>query len=246
MTPPDIALIERATVAAVAPEALEELDGWLLPFDSGTINRARAAVPLTHQACDESLLARIEARYLARGLPPAFRLATEPCFEGLRRDLLGRGYRTERPALVQVGTTQAMLEVTDQPPADTDPAPDAAWAALFLGEGFDPVDGASRVKALSRAHGTRFASVREGDGTVAAGAGAFSHGWASVHGMRTNAAFRRRGFAGRVLAGLARAAQQQGLARTFLQVEEGNAAAEALYRRAGFSTVWSYEYWRRP
>ena len=27
--------IERATVAAVSPLAVEELDGWLLPFDDG-------------------------------------------------------------------------------------------------------------------------------------------------------------------------------------------------------------------
>ena len=29
--------IERATVSAVSPEAVEELDGWLLAFDSGSV-----------------------------------------------------------------------------------------------------------------------------------------------------------------------------------------------------------------
>ncbi len=29
----DVESIERATVAAVSPHALEEIDGWLLPFD---------------------------------------------------------------------------------------------------------------------------------------------------------------------------------------------------------------------
>ena len=44
VAPPDIEAIERATVAAVAPEACEELDGWLLPFDRGIVKRARSAV----------------------------------------------------------------------------------------------------------------------------------------------------------------------------------------------------------
>jgi hypothetical protein len=89
-------------------------------------------------------------------------------------------------------------------PAEVDTAPDEAWAALFLGEGFDPVDGAHRVRVLARAQGSLYASVREGGRTVAAGAMAFGHGWASVHGMRTDAAQRGHGLAGRVLAGLAR------------------------------------------
>ena len=100
-----------------------------------------------------------------------------------------------------------------------------------------PADGASRVAALGRAPGSLYASVREGGQTVAAGRGApFRHGWVSVHGMRTAPAWRGRGLAGRVLAALADAAMARGVARCFLQVEAGNAAAQALYRRAGFVT----------
>jgi len=88
--------------------------------------------------------------------------------------------------------------------------------------------------------------VRENGTTVAAGAGAFSHGWASVHGMRTDQACRGRGLAGRVLAGIAEVAARRGIDRVFLQVEDVNAPALALYRRAGFETAWSYDYWRKP
>jgi N-acetylglutamate synthase len=48
-----------------------------------------------------------------------------------------------------------------------------------------------------------------------------------------------------VLASLAQAAQARGCERMFLQVETQNAAALSLYRRAGFTTAWSYAYWRR-
>jgi ribosomal protein S18 acetylase RimI-like enzyme len=73
-----------------------------------------------------------------------------------------------------------------------------------------------------------------------------SHGWCSIHGMRTLPAQRGRGLAARVMAGLADAATERQLTRTFLQVEEGNAAALALYCRAGFTTAWRYHYWRHP
>jgi len=246
MTSSDIESIERATLAAVSPEAVEEFQGWLLPFDSGTVSRAHSAVPLRHVPPGEDMVDQVEARYRARGLRTVFRLANEACFDSLRRELARRGYQAGKPVLVQVAPVLAMRAVSAAAPAETADVPDAAWAALFLAEGFDPVDGASRVKALSRASGSVYASVRESGKTVAAGAGAFSHGWSSVHGMRTDQAFRGRGLAGRVLAGIAAVAEQRGIARAFLQVEDVNTPALALYRRAGFETVWSYDYWRQP
>lgn len=197
MTSSDIETIERATIAAVSPEAFEEFEGWILPFDSGTVSRARSAVPLRHRPADASMVGQIEARYQTRGLPPVFRLANEACFDGLRLELIRRGYQSGRPVLVQVAPVEAMRKASAELPAETASSPDAAWAALFLAEGFDPVDGASRVKALSRAGDSVYASVRENGKTVAAGAGAFNQGWSSVHGMRTDQACRGRGLAGR-------------------------------------------------
>jgi N-acetylglutamate synthase len=246
MTSSDIETLERATVAAVSPDTVEEFHGWLLAFNSGTVSRARSAVPLSHVPVETAMIDKIEARYRARGLPAMFRLAREACFDNLRQDLARRGYQTGRPMLVQVGSVQAMRNVCAATPAETADLPDAEWAALFLAEGFDPVDGVSRVRALGRARNSVFASIRENGKTVAAGAGAFSHGWSSVHGMRTDQAFRGRGLAGRVLAGIAAVAAQRGIERVFLQVEDTNNSGLALYRRAGFKTVWSYDYWSQP
>jgi len=243
----DIEAIERATVAAVAPEASEELDGWLLPFDSGTVKRARSAVPLHRSAVDHGTLDRIEDRYDSRQVAPALRLADAGCFDGLRAELERRHYVDDNPTCVQLGSLQRMRQLVagGGALADVDRAPDDAWAALFLGEGFDPVDGAHRVRSLARAKGSLYASVREGGRTLAAGAMAFGHGWASVHGMRTDKAHRGKGLAGRVLAGLAQAALARGFERAFLQVDAQNHPAQALYRRAGFQTRWQYRYWQR-
>ena len=242
-TAPEIEAIERATVAAVSPEAVEEWAGWLLPFSAGTIQRARSAVPLQHDGAEPDAVARIEARYRARDLPPRFRLPDAARFDPMRDELMRRGYRDTSPTLVQTGRADAMRRVTDQPPADVALVPDAAWDQVFLGPGFDPIDGAHRVRALRRTPDAVYASVREGSRTLAVGAIAFGFGWVSLHGMRTDLARRGEGLARRILAGLAAAALDRGMHRIALQVEEGNAAACALYRRAGFETVWRYRYW---
>jgi ribosomal protein S18 acetylase RimI-like enzyme len=243
MTDEEIEAIERATVAAVSPQALEEIPGWLLPFDGGTVGRARSAVPLAHGSPAPGVAATIEARYAAHGVPVMLRLPSAAGFDAFRAALHERGWVPGKPTLVQVASARDVANLATGAPAGTADRPDAAWAAVFTGEGFDAVDGASRVATLSRAPGALFASVREGDATVAAGMGGFSHGWASVHGMRTAQAHRGRGLAGRILSTLARAALERGIARMFLQVEQSNTTAQSLYRRAGFTTAWSYSYW---
>jgi GNAT superfamily N-acetyltransferase len=245
LIPNDIEAIERATVAAVSPEVVEELEGWLLSFDTGAVGRAKSAVPLRHAACDATAVQEIEARFEARGLPALFRIADDPCFELIRTELKRRGYRAGRPTLVQIAASKSVRLVSPDATAEVATAPDASWAEVFLGDGFDPVDGASRVKALSRARGSVYASVREDGRAIAAGAAAFGYGWASVHGMRTAQARRGEGLAARVLATLAAVALKRGMERMFLQVEDNNAPALALYRRAGFETAWGYAYWRR-
>ena len=242
VTTADVEAIERATVDAVAPQAIHEIEGWLLPFDSGSIGRAKSAVPLRH-SIGTSEFEPIQAAYAARAQPLVFRLPDAPGCADFKQRLRALGYRPGKPTLVQTAACRTVLQVTSEPLAELDRVPDAAWAALFLGEGFDPVDGASRVASLSRAQGTLFASLRQGGHTLAAGAGAYSWGWASAHGMRTAQGMRGRGLAGRVLASIAQEAIQRGIERMFLQVEEGNAPALALYRRAGFSTAWRYQYW---
>lgn len=248
--PGDIEAIERATLLAVAPQWVEPLgdEPWLLPMDKGTVTRAKSAVPLRHDLAlpaPADLLDRIEARYAAKGLPTLVRLAEAHCFDGLTAILAARGYQADKPTHTQVGTNRAMAAVSQGEPAQVDTAPDAGWKSVFLGPGFDPVDGASRVQALTRGSSNLFASVRENGATVAAGAVSFGHGWASVHGMRTDLAARGRGLAGRVLAGLAQAALARGFERVFLQVEADNESAQALYRRAGFQPAWTYRYWHR-
>lgn len=241
----DIDAIERATLAAVAPERVEAIDGWLLPMDTGTVGRAHSAVPLHHGVHDPALIDAITQRYRDAGRRMVFRLPDVPAFEAWWPLLAARGFKREQPTLTQTGPLDGLLALAGRTDGvSLDARPDGAWMAMFLGEGLDPVDGASRSKALSRAEGTLFASLREDGETLACGAACFSHGWLSMHGLRTAARQRGKGLAGRMIRAMALEAQRRGIARAFLQVDGSNAPALALYRRGGMSTAWSYAYWR--
>ena len=242
----DIATLERSTLDAVAPPRVAEIDGWLLPLEKTTIGRAKSAVPLRHHAIDGQDVARIEATYAQHGLPAQFRVADVVGLENIHAVLRQQGYQAEQSTLVQVGSAMHMRDLASSSGLILQTQPTPAWADVYTAKGFDPVDGAHRVAALSRGKNAVYAHIRDGGTPVAAGVGSFSHGWASIHGMRTVHSHRGKGLARSVLAAIAREAQTRGLDRIFLQVEDGNAAALTLYRRAGFSTAWRYYYWRKP
>jgi ribosomal protein S18 acetylase RimI-like enzyme len=245
--PADVEAIEQATVAALSPDEAIEIGGWLVALGSGAPRRSRSAVPLRHDVpADPEILSAIEAEYARRDLPPAFRIADAPGLEPVRQALSDRGYRFEQPTLVMVGETAGLRAVASGGTCELQASPDESWTSVYLGPGFDPVDGTSRIELLTRSADNRFGAVRDQRVALAVGVVSFGNGWASVHGMRTAAERRGQGLAGRVLAGLAQAAEDRGLSRVFLQVEEPNAPARALYWRAGFERAWRYFYWQRP
>lgn len=245
ISPADVEAIERATLAAVAPSRVEAVGRWLVPLNPGTIGRAKSAVPVAHDlAVDLGQVALIESLFEQAGLPAQFRIADVSGLQALRGALQARGYQPTQRTLVKVGSVLDMSTVNALR-AECSRVPPPGWADVFCGPGFDPQDGAHRVAVLSRSPGALYASVKREGRIAAVGVGSFGNDWVSVHGMRTDEAFRGQGLAGQILAGIAEEARARGIARVFLQVLEANAPAQALYRRAGFHRAWLYDYWAR-
>lgn len=241
----DIESLERATLDAVGPAEIAALPGWLLPFDSSTVGRAISAVPLRHADLNPALVPQIEARYAQRGLKTQFRVADVPGLAALRHGLLEHGYTPQQPTLTLVGKVSTWPAVPAGTKVQLSTQPTQAWTSVYLSEDFDPVDGANRVRALSRGQCLVYASLSDASGAIAAGTAAFSQGWASLHGLRTVARERGKGCASTLIAALGQEAQTRKVERCFLQVEEGNAPAIRLYRSLGFQTAWLYHYWRK-
>jgi GNAT superfamily N-acetyltransferase len=237
----DIEVLERDVVAAVAPREVVEIGGFLVPLDPGTIGRAKSAVPLRHDLDALGVDAVVEA-YRSRGLAPAFRLADAPGLDAVRAAVARHGLTGQQPTVMKLGDV-AGLSALSEGPARILERPDEAWSAVFLGEGFDPVDGAHRVAALSRSPDALYGAAGDDGATHAVGVASFGAAWGGVHGMRTLPAHRGRGHAAAILAALGRAMAERGVTRVFLQVEAGN-PARRIYRRAGFTPAWTYRYWR--
>jgi ribosomal protein S18 acetylase RimI-like enzyme len=240
----EVGQLERAIIAAVAPPAVLEIDGWIAAFDDGTVSRARSAAPLSHSQPSVKSVTLLTQAYVSRGLAPMFRVPQLPAFAGVEAELASVGLDARQPTDVQVAVAATIAAAAPAGHVRIDTQPDEAWASVFLGEGFDPVDGASRVRTLTRAAGSLFASIREGDRVVAAGVLALGHGWGSIHGMRTALSHRGQRLATRVLAALAQAAIDRNHPRLMLQVERANEPAQKLYARCGFERAWTYDYWR--
>lgn len=242
--------IERATLEAVSPQHLQELPGWLLPMDPGTVGRAHSAVPLQHVPPTVEELDSVAQCYVQNGWQPVLRLPDHPDWQSLYTHLLAHGWRRCKPTWVMTAdvTVLAKRAVVPLPPNVslqlTDKA-SAAWTALFLGPGMDPVDGASRAQALARSRRTRYLQVDWEGSTVACGAVCFSHETASAHGLRTALSHRGKGLATAMLGAMANEAKLHGLSDAFLQVEASN-PARALYERLGFELAWQYAYWLAP
>ena len=237
----EIETLERAVVAAVAPPEMLEIDGWLVPLDHGTIGRAKSAVPLRHDLGAAAVDEIVES-YRSRGLEPAFRLADVETLAPVREAVARHGLTGQQPTIMKLGDVAALAAFSDDPARVLD-RPDDAWGAVFLGEGFDPADGAHRIAALTRSPDAVYGAAGEGEVTWAVGVASFGGGWAGVHGMRTAPAHRGKGHASAVLGALGRAMAARGAMRVFLQVEEAN-PARRIYRRAGFEPAWTYRYWR--
>jgi GNAT superfamily N-acetyltransferase len=241
----DIESLERATLDAVAPPDIAEIDGWLLPLDRSTIGRAISAVPIRHDGLLPQQIDSIEAIYRSHGLQAQFRM---PDIDGCRNmdaALEQRGYRPIQPTLVQVAFSDMHLSSALKIPVLIGAEPSLEWQSVYLANGFDPIDGANRINALSRSKFVKYAHIINGSLAVASGTASCSHGWVGLHGMRTVPKARGRGLATAIINGLLKDAMLDGPKNIYLQVEEANTVALRLYGQLGFTTAWRYHYWKK-
>jgi ribosomal protein S18 acetylase RimI-like enzyme len=240
---------ERFRCAWPAAE-VEEIGGWRLRYMSGVSRRANSVWPGAGEAPRgaslEDRIARVEAFYTARGEPARFQIFPGAAPAGLDEVLAARGYAIESPVSVQVATAEQLARVAPREGAihaRVEATSTRAWWSL-AGERSRFAHVPEVYRGLLGRLGPRAGyAIAERDGEpIATGLGVAERGFAGVFSMLTLPEHRGRGAGRALLAALARWAEARGVAHVHLQVERDNAAALALYSRAGFSELYGYHY----
>jgi N-acetylglutamate synthase len=246
ITIPD--LERRAALGWRAPEE-ERLGDWLLRAADGFTGRANSALAVGDpgQPLDRAAGA-VRDWYQARGLPAMIAI---PYPAGGPQAVPADRFLAERGWSVRSGTATVMTaparqvaraaERASAVPVSMNPEPDEAWLALYHyrgQQGLPPI----ATMVLTSAPWQAFASIRAAGQTIAIGRVAAADGWAGLTAIEVDPGHRRRGLATVVTAALAARADAQGAAYLYLQVEDDNPVARALYGRLGFAAHHGYHY----
>ncbi len=241
--------LEALAVTAWPPATQQKLGGWELGFDRGVTRRANSTLPnrLTAEADPEALIAAVEQRYRARGPAPCFKISPAAAPADLDRRLADRGYTAEGHSLVLTAEPEGTAGHAAPAPGVTLQLlerPDREWCGACWPDAGSAED-AARTALAGRIESPRaFALARIEGKPAGAAAIACRSGWACITAVNTLAAWRRRGVAWTLMAGLTDWALRQAAEGLYLQVEVDNGPARALYDRLGFEDAYPYHYRR--
>ncbi|MFE9847958.1 GNAT family N-acetyltransferase [Streptomyces sp. NPDC005576] len=240
--------LTRATARAWQPVESEALGDWRLRAAGGFTRRANSVLPLGDPGMPVAdALAHARRWYAERALPAYLQAGTGTADsqEALCAELEENGWRREVSAEVRIA---ALAPLGDR---DADVSrvllgrtPDTGWLERYHRAG---ADSAPMLHVLCAGPSVWFATVPGADpagAPAAIGRCVVDGRWAGFSAVEVAPEYRRRGLAGAVMTALARTALEEGASAAWLQVEEENAGARALYDRMGFVTHHRYHHFR--
>jgi N-acetylglutamate synthase len=238
-TATDVIGLELAADEAWPAPVHDRLGGWLLRSAEGWTGRANSALPIgdPDRPLEEAVDA-VERWYAGRGRQPLVNVPL-PLAAPVGAALDARGWTARPLTLVQTGPLTGIPAPTGRRIALRE-APSDEWLTIAAArkQGLPP----AAMHVLTAVRQVRFAEAYEDGELVAIGRGAVVGGGHRLHLslVEVEPEHRRRGLAREVTSALAAWAAQLGAREVFLQVEERNAAAVALYGSMGLSTHHSY------
>jgi N-acetylglutamate synthase len=245
----DAMRIEEAGLNALQTQRQLFYDGWVVRLSPGKAKRARSVNPHFGSTLPPAeKIARCERLYAACGLPALYRITPFAQPADLASTLAAHGYVAFDPTLVQVAALADVPAVRARDEVELVDATAAEFvAAIGALRGSSATARAAHLERLGSTPLAMRAILARIDGrVVACGQVALDDDIAGIYDMATADAMQGRGLATTIVGGLLHWAATQGAEQAFLQVNEDNAPALAVYRRFGFATAYAYHYLARP
>lgn len=224
-------------------------DGWVLRASGTDTRRANSVTALAESRLPlADKIAYCEAWYARHGQPAIFRFTKTFMPAHLDALLEARGYTRE------VDTWVMTADLAE--PATQRECPPSAGVRLVERSEDEGIADVHRLKHVTGDLHERdaarqalwrgpqaYRSLKTINGLASTGMARVEGSHLGIFSMRTAERARGKGYASTLLADLLTWGRAQGARRAFLQVEQANEAAIALYR--GFGFVPTYNYWHR-
>lgn len=249
--------VEAATWPALDHEAV---DGFDAGFSAGVTRRANSAVAVRPMRDPGGALGELARRFAAHDLPLIVRAPGAPAIPDLDRAMRDSGLGT-------ASWTDVLVRDVPSPDEDAESAaaldqglarsglsvavasePDDDWLRAWRGELTTSARDAARkiMTGVASRYLAAHRSTADGRGEVVAIIRvAFDRPWAAISCLTVASGARRLGLGRALTLRALREIHQHGADRAFLQVNEGNAGALALYTRLGFELADRYRYCSR-
>ncbi len=246
----DVALVqhyEKLTVQTAPAFHEAQIGPWFVRASANHITRANSACLLDRSvAADEAVsrLADVEAWYASQSQPTIFRLNVHLVPDAVFNALAAKGYQPGGRAWLMRATLMPSSTATIASGFQlVDCALVDGVAQLCVWKGLDAAASAHELARQSRFVGAqRMRAVVDANGDiVTVGMARCTGDDVGIFAMHTAPEVRRSGFARLLVSDLLEWGGAQGATHGFLQVDDGNTAAIALYEKLGFQRLYGYQ-----